>query len=69
MPETTLANVYVCLCVCVGSLLLSPSLARCVCVFVLLLLVWGFVLLINKHESQARAGPIVCTSVCVCAQF
>lgn len=69
--DNTGERIRVCVSVCVWSLLLSPSLARCMCVclYVLPLLVWGFVLLINKHESRARARPIVCASVCVCAQF
>lgn len=74
MPETTLANVYVCVCQCVCWVSFTVSFTRtlyvcvcgCVCLYVLPLLVWGFVLLINKHESRARARPIVCASVCVC---
>lgn len=71
MPETTLANVYVCVSVCWVSFTVSftRTLYVCVCLYALPLLVWGFVLLINKHESRARARPIVCASVCVCAQF
>lgn len=70
MPETTLANVYVCVSVCWVSFTVSFTrtlyVCVCVCLYVLPLLVWGFVLLINKHESRARARPIVCASVCVC---
>lgn len=66
--DNTGERIRVCVSVCVLGLFycLLHSHAVCVCLYVLPLLVWGFVLLINKHESRARARPIVCASVCVC---
>lgn len=67
--DNTGERIRVCVSVCVLGLfyclLHSHAVCVCVCLYVLPLLVWGFVLLINKHESRARARPIVCASVCV----